>query len=1066
MIARTPKVRIQGDVDLAQPYIGDGKALLLIVKAEARRLGVPIKALHRVYKNGTIIRAAVFGEVQMIDINVMALVPEERREKYDFTMTTNLPSRLYWVPEGIVCTPRSRKDAKDGWGIPGNTPGGMLPQVLINHYQHNNYPDVLFRLLNPPPAFKAEMVGMTRYAIMTWMTAPGLYMDYEHNLRVLEFTDKEHPNYLPLTGGEQPIGIYDPRIEVTETGNTWPEEWGVEFAEGWLPLVDQRGSLALYRTLPVIREPKSDSLFIHKPQPVELMRPEELEGLDPEQVLELLMDLDRFIVVDDITADVFAGVDRIRSTYGKMRINPMPLRGDYGVLSDMVLTEVTGIGTIPHESEDFREGYQLFADRVRRALKPRGAENLVAAAGPEWPSVTLGDTFLRKWEESPIHLENIVEAWPTEDDPDFSYGALALRTRRGLFSDEQGSFGATFAAQTFTRTDMWPWPKIAYHTGPYGTVGWSSENSTSRYHCPTGPTTPDPQGIYHGPSLLLLTGYVALPPYREQSAIILGAALCGMVNTVEDDRASPLLEAVRVAVLVGPFGEPSPVKLRIETWALQDLPSEEGKPLYFTELELPGCTRVTRFNFDRLGVKGGAVAYYQLEPYSGRVATVLRVIFNDGGSDDNQNARVNPGTGAVPIRYKDGKLEPGELQELMVRVDVDTQDRDRVDGDDDYYAGSTTIRYNKYRATCNGEYIAYLDYDDAGTELVGRVRVAIETEVSGSFGLNYGIENLTHAFDRDTGRNWEDGELGYNFLNGSYEIKLPDSRGFPRPPDGVYRHIEKVDIVVDGEVFSVVDYTNLEHFGVGEGYTKAIAHLDIRNLDQTLAYKSSFAAGGCREVWEFNGQEVGTPIENGYEGVNNFLGKPRFIPPISAGSAIRQGVGRVMVISYEDHFPPPYPNDLINEKYFSSFRVATTLYPWDTLGGQAGIPLDDFSAVLSPDVNEGGAYRMIAGTPVTDSPFENSWRVGPRQFHAVAKAPLTYPVKDDTELVRAEQALEYRGQVVNWEGHWLMATGCAALLGNPKLPRDTFDYWESSIEDLADKLGIDEFDNIGDIGVA
>jgi len=57
--------------------------------------------------------------------------------------------RLVWLPEGFVITPRSAQ-APQGRGLPPNadgsyTPGGPLPQVIINQLPHNGYPDALYR---------------------------------------------------------------------------------------------------------------------------------------------------------------------------------------------------------------------------------------------------------------------------------------------------------------------------------------------------------------------------------------------------------------------------------------------------------------------------------------------------------------------------------------------------------------------------------------------------------------------------------------------------------------------------------------------------------------------------------------------------------------------------------------------------------------------------------------------------------------------------------------------------------------------------------------------------------
>lgn len=1059
----TLQVRIRGDSDLAQAYLGYGRSLLARVKQLAKRERVPVRVLHGTLHGGVVLRAGVMHGVEYIDIDVRPMKVEgEDRERKEYK-TLPLVSRLYWVPTGIVCTPRNRNTAPDGWGIPDATPGGKLPGVLINHYPHNNYPDVVFRLLYPPRGFKRMVGNVEETARMQWKAAPGLFMEYETDLTLMDDPVPENnPNWLPLTGGEQPVGVYDPRINLPPEGEdpVWPEPWAVWNAPGWLPEVEDRARVADLRTLPRISEPADpDQWFIHRAQPAELMRFAEYGELEPEEQLALMSDLSRYVVVDDLTADVMTGVNQLRAAEGMAPIQRMPLRGDDGVLTSAIIDEVRGIGSIPHESDRFREGYQLLRERARRSLKSMGAENLAFTQGQEEPFESLGAQFVDMWRNSPIHYENIITAWPNEDDPEQSYAQGPVGFTSGQYlQDEDQAMGGIFAAQTFDRVDGWPWPKIAHHIGEFGTVGWTSEPVTSRCHVSTAPTSR--QQRFYSPQLQLLSGQVTIPRYIGVEALVLGAALCGRLPY---NGGQP--ECVRVAVLSGPFGTDQPLMLRVETWALEDLPTDDKEPLESEELEVPPCARIQRFNFTRDGTKGGAVMYAQLDPYVGPRFHFLRADFHgdDGGG-------VNPGTFAQAIRYSGGKLVVGEEQKLLVRVTTSTSDRSRTSGDDGKLPDGDVVRTNQYRATCEGEYLAYLDYADDGTELRGVITVDIETELKGP----HVLETPTEDEDRVTwfGRNKTDGEMNYGYTvtfpsGEKRNLPVPDSRGYPKPEGAVYVHRERITLTAPGLELALTDYENLDHWGAGTGVLRMPSHLDLRNPQDTLVYKAEFADGGCREVWELDGEEVGEVLDNSYRDVRNFVGNPRYIPAIVAGMALRQGVGRLVSYFGEDYFEPPYPTNLTNEKYMSDFRVGGFMIPTDSNGRtDTAIPAADFYAVLSPDTNEGRSYESLVGNVVTDSLFECSWRVGPR-----CVVPSTTTVSDRSRLDAVQRHRDtivprYRGQVVNYDGERLWHASCEALVGNPLIMRQLPNRWGTSIGDLADQLGVDEYDDIGDIGVA
>lgn len=85
-------------------------------------------------------------------------------------------SKLAWVPEGIVFTPRTAA-APNGWGLPPTpdgkgTPGGDFPYVILNKYKHNNTPEYLHTVYSDSPVLGVDTLRMS----LNW---PALYIDDE-----------------------------------------------------------------------------------------------------------------------------------------------------------------------------------------------------------------------------------------------------------------------------------------------------------------------------------------------------------------------------------------------------------------------------------------------------------------------------------------------------------------------------------------------------------------------------------------------------------------------------------------------------------------------------------------------------------------------------------------------------------------------------------------------------------------------------------------------------------------------------------------------------------------------
>lgn len=139
--------RTSGDGD---PALGRGDAarLLYLVNLIADTAGVPVYGLARQTPYG-MVTASVHGPLAFKSIRADEEVAEEEEPEGPV-------SRLVWLPEGFVITPRSAA-APDGFGMPPTadgrgTPGGPLREVIINRFRHNQYPDALVSVLGQSQA--------------------------------------------------------------------------------------------------------------------------------------------------------------------------------------------------------------------------------------------------------------------------------------------------------------------------------------------------------------------------------------------------------------------------------------------------------------------------------------------------------------------------------------------------------------------------------------------------------------------------------------------------------------------------------------------------------------------------------------------------------------------------------------------------------------------------------------------------------------------------------------------------------------------------------------------------
>ena len=128
---------------------GDAARLLYFTNLIASTAGVPVFSMRQSTPYGEV-TASVHGTLAFKGAQAYEKPKEEPQEK---TSAAPRPpatfTRLVWLPEGFVITPRT-PGAPDGFGMPPTpdgrgTPGGPLKQVIINRFEGNQYPDAVYR---------------------------------------------------------------------------------------------------------------------------------------------------------------------------------------------------------------------------------------------------------------------------------------------------------------------------------------------------------------------------------------------------------------------------------------------------------------------------------------------------------------------------------------------------------------------------------------------------------------------------------------------------------------------------------------------------------------------------------------------------------------------------------------------------------------------------------------------------------------------------------------------------------------------------------------------------------
>ena len=118
--------RLTGD-GVPQRGVGEAARLLYFANLIAQTAGVPVYRLSRQTPYGQV-TASVHGPLAFKSVQTVAEPPEKPPEE------EGPPTRLVWLPEGFVITPRTA-EAPEGYGMPPTwngrgTPDGPLIRLL------------------------------------------------------------------------------------------------------------------------------------------------------------------------------------------------------------------------------------------------------------------------------------------------------------------------------------------------------------------------------------------------------------------------------------------------------------------------------------------------------------------------------------------------------------------------------------------------------------------------------------------------------------------------------------------------------------------------------------------------------------------------------------------------------------------------------------------------------------------------------------------------------------------------------------------------------------------------
>lgn len=437
--------RLSGDGDPARG-VGEAARLLYFVNLIAQTAGVPVFHLSRQTPYGAV-TASVHGPLAFKSVRAVADPLEEPPEE------EGAPTRLVWLPEGFVITPRTA-GAPKGFGMPPTmdgkgTPGGPLRQVIINKFKDNQYPDAVYR-----------------WAIATAAAEPGA-------------TDDE----IAAAADKVPLGT-------VFAANLFFMDWELDDEEFGIGAMEGEGDDAKLRPQFSQRwatnycEAKSDDWYCHRPQ--------------------------HHLLESDLEALIRQETNLVREGAGQPPLGK-PLRGATGELSQNIAYQIRYSGEFGHDNAKFREGHQTFEQRIgdRTAYTRTGGENLYYAQVPA--DAAFAHSAMDGWANSSGHYLNMVKDWAETEDV---YGWIdSAVTGAG----KMGSGGGSLGVQIFHGAREWVDSGPGAHGGkPPVTLGASSTNEqrmfTPIYRGRAGEVEGWPAVSYRGRSIYItdepVSGYI------------------------------------------------------------------------------------------------------------------------------------------------------------------------------------------------------------------------------------------------------------------------------------------------------------------------------------------------------------------------------------------------------------------------------------------------------------------------------------------------------------------------------------------------------------------------------
>jgi len=701
-----PKVRLYGEPGDAQQYLGAAYNLLFKVRQFCEASGAPVFAMQRTLENGAVVQAAVFGQEESVAAYPPGFTPTVVVDDSKKVLPVQVyHSRLVWKPEGFVITPRSEA-APDGWGLPETedglgTPKGPIRQVIINRFKHNKYPDVLFNSMPPKKG-------------MRFFIAPFFYVGED------AFPPDEDGNKAPF----EVIGFRDPRITSKTKLKDMPfEEWE-EVTYDEVEEVIRKGFVAQMepKWRERIMEEELEDWFCHRPQATRYLR--EDEDVDPE----------RCDFHSDLLNDIFTDTNAYRVSQGRHELSP-PLRGYYNGLARSVISEMSRSGVMAHNSEEFREGYQRFFERVYRFAQPldQSGENLIIyPEGNVKSGETLGEAMVKGWISSPGHRANILFNWSgqgLENEAELA-GFIELSVGSGTITKaqpppytqpatelSQASSGA-MASQVFMRADRWVTESVLLWEGDEGSIGIEELiGGTFRYATLNLPVFRHAATISGGVAVRMNGRYINLNEPSERH-VLMGAAL---------SRGDEKLY-LNAAYYYFPDTQSDPVEFRLLRWDIDKLPTDKDgddfpEPEEIFDYALPPETyAISRVLFSQNGRKC-TFTYHEREAWPNNY---LRTDTSDFRSRGTLPITLY-GTSLTHVEFNDPYFVTGTKQEVL------------VDASAGRFAPATSTSNNYYTASCAGSYVIWRDYDENDLfDIVCEGENTVEASVSRVYSHTFG----------------------------------------------------------------------------------------------------------------------------------------------------------------------------------------------------------------------------------------------------------------------------------------------------------------------------------------